>query len=334
MKNVISIKNLSMIYEYYEKEKGIKGSLKNFFLRKKLHKTALNDISLDIEEGSITGYVGLNGAGKTTTMKILSGILNPTKGSVSVLGYNPYDKKSEFLKQIGIVMGNKSQLMWDLPAIDSIELNKSIYEVSDEDYDALFAEMVETLHVSELLHIQVRRLSLGERMKMELIASLIHRPKVVFLDEPTIGLDIISQNNIRDFLKLYNKKYGATIIITSHNFDDISEVCNKLIIIEHGNLVFNGFLNEFYEKYRTDKIFSIRMNHSDINFLSLLKKKLGNDCITYDENNNDYKILIENESLLSVIKVLMEDYMNEIQDINITNRELKDIVCDLLEENA
>ena len=203
----IKVENLSKNFIYYEKEKGIKGSLKNLFNRKNLYKKVLMNISFKIKSSEIVGLIGLNGAGKTTTLKILSGIIAPSDGKVEVLGYLPFEKKKEFLKNITMIMGNKSQLQWDLPAIDTFELNRIIYDVEEKEYKDTIEELSTLLKVKYLLNTQVRRLSLGERMKMELIASLIHKPRILFLDEPTIGLDIITQYNIHDFLKQYCKKY-------------------------------------------------------------------------------------------------------------------------------
>ncbi len=325
----ISVKNLRMIYNYYEKQQGIKGSLKNWFGRKCLQKVALDDVNIEIKQGSIVGYVGLNGAGKTTTMKILSGILNPTEGQVEVLGYNPYKKEKEYLKQIGIVMGNKSQLMWDLPAIDSIELNRVIYGVPDDEYKEIFDEMVKLLNVEKLLNIQVRRLSLGERMKMELIAALIHSPKVVFLDEPTIGLDIISQNNIREFLKYYNREKKATIIMTSHNFDDISEVCNELLLLDKGKIIFTGPLKEFYNQYSNSKNIKIKLRNKNERFYKTLLSNIDENKIEFDEINNEFNIKVGNNVLLEVIYKTVEKYIEEIVDISIQNIELKDIITEM-----
>ena len=193
---VILTENLCKDYTYYKKEVGLKGSLKNLFHREKLIKKAVQDLSIKIPKGAIVGLIGLNGAGKTTTLKMLTGIIMPTSGKVDVLGYFPFVKKKEYLRRIAMVMGNKSQLWWDLPALDTFELNKIIYEIDDLEYKNTLNSMIEIMGVEKQLNVQVRRLSLGERMKMELIASLIHKPDIVFLDEPTIGLDVITQYNL------------------------------------------------------------------------------------------------------------------------------------------
>lgn len=236
----IEIKNLTKSFTYYEKEKGLKGSFKNFFNRKELIKQAVGGISFSIKEGEIVGFLGPNGAGKTTTMKMLSGILYPTSGEASVLGYKPWERKNEFKKQFSIVMGQKSQLWPDLPAEDSLWLTKCIYELSDEEYEKNSNQLIDLLGVRQQLKTQVRRLSLGERMKFELITCLLHNPKVIFLDEPTIGLDIISQRTIREFIIEYNRTHNVTILITSHNISDIENLCHRVIVINHGDIVFDG----------------------------------------------------------------------------------------------
>ncbi|MBI3559248.1 ATP-binding cassette domain-containing protein, partial [Candidatus Gottesmanbacteria bacterium] len=226
----IIVSHLSKYYQVHQKEPGLGGSIKSLFRRKYYDVKAVDDVSLEIGEGELVGFIGPNGAGKTTTLKTLSGLLYPTKGEVSVLGYTPWKRQPEFQKQFALVMGQKNQLWWDLPAIESFILNKEIYEVQDERYQRMLADLADLLEVKDLLKVQVRKLSLGERMKMELIAALIHSPKVLFLDEPTIGLDVVAQKKMRDFIKIYNQKYQATIILTSHYMDDVKELCQRIII--------------------------------------------------------------------------------------------------------
>jgi len=232
----------------HQKEPGLRGSFKSLFNRKYYDVKAVDGVSLNIEEGELIGFIGPNGAGKTTTLKVLSGLLYPTSGAVSVLGYTPWERKPEFQKQFSLVMGQKNQLWWDLPAMESFILNKEIYEVPDIQYKKTLDELVELLDVKDFLKIQVRKLSLGQRMKMELIAALIHSPKILFLDEPTIGLDVVMQKKMRDFIKEYNKKYNATIILTSHYMDDVKELCNRVVIIDKGRILFDGALDEIIKK--------------------------------------------------------------------------------------
>ncbi len=241
---IIEVDRLSKDYTYYEKETGLRHSLRNLFYRKQLIRHAVRDVSFEVEEGEIVGFLGPNGAGKTTTLKLLSGILHPTSGTARVMGFTPWERKKEYKMNFSIVMGQKSQLWWDLPANESLALNKSIYELSDRAFQATLDELAELLDVRDLLSVQVRRLSLGERMKIELIASLIHRPKIMFLDEPTIGLDLISQKNIRQFIKTYSKQTKTTILLTSHYMADIENLCKRSVVINHGSIVFDGELSK------------------------------------------------------------------------------------------
>lgn len=254
---IIEVDGLSKSFTYHKKELGLKSSIQNLFRREQQTKHAVSDISFSIEEGEVVGFLGPNGAGKTTTLKMLSGILHPTSGSAKVFGYTPWERKNEFKRQFSIVMGQKNQLWWDLPANESLYLNKCIYEVDDAEYARTLGELTELLDVKELLKVQVRRLSLGERMKMELIAALIHKPRILLLDEPTIGLDIISQRKIREFFKYYNRDKKTTIVLTSHYMNDIEELCDRSIIINHGRIVFDGGLNEVNERLGHKKIMKL-----------------------------------------------------------------------------
>lgn len=257
---IIELKNLKKFYKVHQKEPGLLGSLKSLVKRKYYDVKAVDNVSFKIEEGELVGFIGPNGAGKTTTLKCLSGLLYPTSGEVSVLGFNPWDRKTQFLKQISLVMGQKNQLWWDLPAIETFNLNKEIYEVPDKQYKKILDEMVQLLEVEDILKVQVRKLSLGQRMKCELIASLLHSPKVLFLDEPTIGLDVIMQKKIRDFVREYNKRHNATVILTSHYMGDVEDLCQRVIIIDKGTLVFDGQLSEIIQKYADHKLVSLILN--------------------------------------------------------------------------
>lgn len=257
---VINVAHLSKSFDYYKKELGLKNSLKNLFYREKLTKEAVRDISFDIQEGEMVGFLGPNGAGKTTTLKMLSGILHPTGGSASVLGFTPWERKKAFKMQFAIVMGQKNQLWWDLPANESLYLNKCIYEIDDRIYQSTLAELTDLLDVRDLLTVQVRRLSLGERMKMELIAALIHKPRLVFLDEPTIGLDILSQKKIREFLKFYNQEKKATVILTSHYMQDVEDLCRRAIIINQGRIVYDGDLLGVNDMFSQTKVIKLQLS--------------------------------------------------------------------------
>ncbi|MCL6444500.1 MAG: ABC transporter ATP-binding protein [Alicyclobacillus sp.] len=264
--STIHVQNLSKAYHYYEKDPGFRSSLRNLLHRKTLERQAVKGISFEIEEGEMVGFLGPNGAGKTTTLKMLSGILHPTSGEASVLGYTPWKRQKAFKMQFSIVMGQKSQLWWDLPVNESLYLNKSIYEVDDQEYQRTLDELTELLDVRALLTVQVRRLSLGERMKMELIAALIHRPRVLFLDEPTIGLDLTSQARIRQFLKYYNEQDKTTVVLTSHYMRDIEELCKRTIVINQGVKVYDGSLRDVHELVNERKIIKLRLSEKVTRF--------------------------------------------------------------------
>ena len=257
---IVEVSHLSKSFDYYKKELGLRNSLKNLFYREKLTKHAVQDISFGIQEGEMIGFLGPNGAGKTTTLKMLSGILHPSGGQAAVLGFTPWERKKFFKMQFAIVMGQKAQLWWDLPANESLYLNKCIYEVDDETYQRNLAELTDLLDVKDLLNVQVRRLSLGERMKMELIAALIHKPRLIFLDEPTIGLDMISQVKIREFLKYYNQQRKATVILTSHYMEDVEDLCKRVIIINQGHIVFDGDLHHVNDVFAQSKIIKLQLS--------------------------------------------------------------------------
>lgn len=251
---MILVKNLTKIYKSTTKGKNF---ISDLFFRKYKETIALNKISFEIKENDLVGLIGPNGAGKTTTLKILSGILYPTSGNVNVLGFTPFEKKAEFLRQISFIMGQRNQLLWDLPASDTFYLNKEIYNVSDTNFKKTVGELTELLRCQDLLSKPVKTLSLGERMKMELIAGLIHNPKIIFFDEPTIGLDIFSQEVIRDFIKRYQKHYRASIILTSHYMEDVKRLARRLIVINRGEILYDGSQAKIIEKYSTEKYVTV-----------------------------------------------------------------------------
>ncbi|MBU2591952.1 ATP-binding cassette domain-containing protein [Patescibacteria group bacterium] len=255
--SLIIASNLKKYYRVYHKEPGLKGSLKSLFAREYRQLKALDGVNFKINQGELIGFIGPNGAGKTTTLKCLSGLLCPDDGFVSVLGFNPWQRKAEFLKQIAFVMGQKNLLWWDLPPIETFLLNKEIYAIPKKDFDSALKELVDLLSVEDILGVPTRKLSLGERMKCELIAALLHKPKVLFLDEPTIGLDVVMQKKIRDFIKNYNQKYQAAIILTSHYMGDVQELAKRVIIINKGVIVFDGQLSEIVKKYADHKLISV-----------------------------------------------------------------------------
>lgn len=308
---MITVSNLKKDFKYYKKEEGLGNSIKNLFNRKNLIKTAVQNISFEIEEGEFVGFLGPNGAGKTTTLKMLSGIMHPSGGSASVLGYTPWKRDEQFKKQFSIVMGQKNQLWWDLPASESFKLNKCIYELDDADYRSTLGTLCDALDVGQLLNIQVRRLSLGERMKMELIAALLHHPKVIFLDEPTIGLDLIAQKNIRSFLQYYNEQNKTTILLTSHYMRDIEELCKRTIVISQGALVYDGALGNINETLNKKKIIRVKteaaVQRADFERFGILRETDGFSAtleIDRAEINASAQALLAN---LPVLDINIED---------------------------
>lgn len=262
LRNIISVKNLKKYYRVNQKEPGFWGSVKSLLYRKYYDVHAVDNISFEIGEGELVGFIGPNGAGKTTTLKVLSGLLYPTAGQVKVLGYEPFKRQTQFQEQFALVMGQKNQLWWDLPAMESFLLNKEIYEIPQDKFQKVVKDLSFMLKVEDILKVQVRKLSLGQRMKCELIASLLHSPKILFLDEPTIGLDVVAQKNMRDFIKEYNKQFKATIILTSHYMVDVKELCKRVIIINEGKILYDGLLDKIVNKFAPFKVVNIDFDSS------------------------------------------------------------------------
>lgn len=253
----ISVSHLKKYFKVYKRSSGILPAFRSLISRPTETVHAVDDISFTIEQGELVGFIGPNGAGKTTTLKCLSGLLYPSGGEIKVLGFTPFERKNDFLKQISLVMGQKNQLWWDLPALDTFRLNKEMYEVSDIEFDKTLKELSRLLEVENLIKIPTRQLSLGQRMKMELIAALIHKPKVLFLDEPTIGLDVVMQKKMREFIKEYNQKYKSTVLLTSHYMIDVKHLCKRVIIIDRGKIIYDGLLSKLVEKYADTKVISV-----------------------------------------------------------------------------
>lgn len=258
MAHQIEVERLSKHYQVHEKEPGLAGSLRAFFARKYRVVKAVEAVSFNIDAGEMVGFLGPNGAGKTTTLKVLSGLLYPTSGRVSVLGFTPHRRQNEYLKQFTLVMGQKQQLMWDLPPMETFLVNQAIYEVPKADFQAILKELDDLLELGPLLKKQVRKLSLGERMKCELAAALLHRPKVLFLDEPTIGLDVTMQARIRDFVAEYNRRHGATVILTSHYMADVTALCDRIIVIDKGRLLYDGNFRALIERVAPYKVLKLQ----------------------------------------------------------------------------
>ena len=252
----IAVVDLAKTYRFHRKEPGLLGSVKSLLRRQTLETHAVDGVTFSIQAGEVVGFLGPNGAGKTTTLKMLCGLLYPSGGRATVLGHTPARREPAYLRQISLVMGQKNMLAWDIPAFETLLLHKEMYSLSYTVFRRTVDELAEMLDVSHLLRVQVRKLSLGERMKMELLVALVHRPAVLFLDEPTIGLDVVSQQRVRDFLRQLNREHGTTILLTSHYMDDIEELCPRVLVIDHGRLHFDGPLASLVERAAPHKLVS------------------------------------------------------------------------------
>ena len=257
MTPAIHVRQLTKVYRTYQKEPGFFGALKGLAQRRYKETAAAKGVSFDVNEGELVGFLGPNGAGKTTVLKMLSGLLYPTSGEATVLGYTPWRRQNDFKRQFALVLGQKNQLWWDLPAAESLELNRVIYGLDRAGAQRTIDELTDLLDVRDKLDTMVRELSLGERMKMELIAALLHQPRVLFLDEPTIGLDVLSQKKVRDFLREYTARRRITTLLTSHYMQDIEELCERVIIIDHGQVFFDGALQDIIDRLSTNKIVTL-----------------------------------------------------------------------------
>jgi ABC-2 type transport system ATP-binding protein len=261
---VIHISGLTKVFRVPEREAGLRAALRSLVRRQTRDVRAVDAISFDIGVGEIVGFLGPNGAGKTTTLKMLSGLLYPTGGAANVLGYVPSKRQRDFLRQITLVMGNRNQLQWDLPALDSFELNRSIYRLRREDFVQTRDELIELLEIGDLVRKPVRNLSLGERMKVEIVGALLHRPRVLFLDEPTIGLDVTMQKRIRAFIAEYNRRHAATVLLTSHYMADVEALCRRVIVIHHGRILFDGALAALGEQFAAYKTIEIALADGEV----------------------------------------------------------------------
>jgi len=268
--SAIEAHRLTKIYRTYRKESGLRGSIKGLVRRKYDETRAADEVSFQIEEGELVGFLGPNGAGKTTVLKILSGLLNPSSGDARVLGFVPWERRNEMKRQFSLVMGQKNALWWDLPAQESLELNRAIYGIDRPRFKKIVGGLSELLEVQDKMNVMVRELSLGERMKMELISALIHEPRVLFLDEPTIGLDVVSQKRVREFLRLYNSEHRIVTMLTSHYMQDIQELCDRVIIIDHGKIFFDGPLNSIIDRFSGYKIITLTFQDAGQRDFSLL----------------------------------------------------------------
>lgn len=321
MDKVIQVINLKKYYQVHQKEPGLLGSIKSLFHRKYFDVKAVDGISFGIGEGELVGFIGPNGAGKTTTLKVLSGLLYPTSGEVRVLDSEPFKRQREFQQNISLIMGQKNQLWWDLPPFESFILNKEIYEIDEDKFQENINKLSRMLEVEDILKIPVRKLSLGQRMKCELIAALLHSPKVLFLDEPTIGLDVIAQKNMRDFIKEYNKEFKATVILTSHYMADVKELCKRIIIINEGKIIYDGLLEKIVNKFAPYKVVKVDFENQ------VSKDKLEAFGRVEEYFGNRAQIQIKKNEVAEKSSKLLSDF--KIADLTIEDPPIEGIIREI-----
>ena len=319
---MIEVENLTRIFRTYKKQPGFWGGVKGLFKREFEETRAADNISFTIKEGELVGFLGPNGAGKTTTLKMLSGLIYPTGGKALVAGFDPTKRENEYRRIFALVLGQKNQLWWDLPAQESFSLLRAIYGLNQQFYQSTLDELVDLLGVRQKLNVMVRELSLGERMKMELIAALLHRPRVLFLDEPTIGLDVISQKAVREFLRDYNRRYKTTILLTSHYMADISSLCERVIVIDHGKKIYDGGLDRITGAGARQRIIKFKPQNSSF-------------PVDWKPAHGTAKVCEDGEILLHVpsehVTIVCQQILTQgaVDDITIQDVPLEDIITEL-----
>lgn len=316
--SIIVVKNLSKVYPVAVKEPGLKGTLVHFLRRTYRSVKAVQDVSFEIEPGEVVGFLGPNGAGKTTTLKMLTGLIHPSSGSVRVAGQIPFQRKTDFLQKITLVMGQKQQLLWDLPALDSLKINAAVYGIADKDFRYRVGELTEMLDLQDKLNQPVRKLSLGERMKAELLAALIHQPQVLFLDEPTLGLDVNAQLGVREFLRQYNQRTGATVLLTSHYMADITALCQRVLVIYEGQLIYDGSLERLIDKFAPYREIKVELA------TPLPVDQLSNYGELQGIEGPEVRFLVRREELTSTVSRILAQL--EVIDLTVTEPPVEEVI--------
>lgn len=321
----ISVKNVSKNFKVAKRKSGIRATLKSFFKRDYIYIQAVKDISFEIEKGEIVGYIGPNGAGKSTTIKILSGILIPDSGEVTINGLVPWINRKEYVGKLGVVFGQRSQLWWDIPAEDTFDLLRDIYNLEEDEYQKTKRELIEMLGLETIIQIPVRQLSLGQRMRCEIAASLIHKPSILFLDEPTIGLDAVSKQIVRDFIRKINKEDKITVILTTHDMSDIEALAKRIMLIGKGEILYDGTLKQLKEKYGSCKrvLVSTKSN---------IKRVHKAGVISQEKKDDGYSFIVDT-NIITISNFL--NYLSdklEIDDVEIDNESIDNVIIKLYEE--
>ncbi len=323
--SAIEASGLTKVYRTYRKESGLWGSVKGLVKRKHDETRAADNISFTIEEGELVGFLGPNGAGKTTVLKMLSGLLNPTSGEARVLGFVPWERRDEMKRQFSLLMGQKNALWWDLPAQESLELNRAIYGIDRGRFKKVVNGLADLLEVQDKMNVMVRELSLGERMKMELISALIHEPRVLFLDEPTIGLDVVSQQRVREFLRQYNSDHRIVTMLTSHYMQDIEELCDRVIVIDHGKIFFDGPLNDIIDRFSGHKIIGLTFDEKPVCDFAAF-----GDVI--EQTSASVQLKVPRAKVTEVARQLLTAC--SVSDINVQELPVEDVIRQLFGEHS
>jgi ABC-2 type transport system ATP-binding protein len=323
--DAIVVKDLKKVYKTHKREKGVWNAVKSLFKRDYVNVHALKGVSFKVKAGEVIGLIGPNGAGKSTTIKALSGILYPTSGEVNVIGYTPWEDRVKFVKHLGVVLGQKEQLWWDLPPIDSFYLNKEVYGVPDVKFKRRMNYMIKLLDVKHVINTPVRDLSLGERMKCKLIYALLHSPQVVYLDEPTIGLDVVAKDKLRDFIKTVNKRDGTTFILTTHDMQDVERLCERVIIVNHGSIVYDGKLAELKKSVLQHKFIDVQFETYPKGF-----RFRGAKVVEREEYELKIEVNTKVTKIRNVINYLVKDF--DVADINISDPPIESIIQKIYKE--